>query len=320
MIIRAPQADDLLPISLASLPLTSTVGVNVYLKTRPGEPPLLFSAAHNPISREHFEELMHKGSSKLFIHRSDRDLYQQAVRECWETLVFDRSLPVLQRLAAVHEMTREALSEQLTLDHTDNIVQTCRHYGVTSVAVLGDDPVELSKLDRSLHHDFSAATHATNVSAYTALLGRALGFAELELGQLATGALLHDLGMLDVATIVVNKPGRLQDCERRAIQGHPGLGLQRVIERRDLAAGAMMMIYQHHERWNGSGYPVGLSGKEIHPWSRLCSIVDVYAAMTCSRPHRQAVNSQTALAVLDRGAGSEFDQEMVRCWQRIVLN
>lgn len=320
MITRAPQAEELLPISLATLPLTSTVGVNIYLKTRPGEPPLLFSAAHNPIDREHFEELVHRGSDKLFIHRSDRDLYQQAVRECWESLVFDRSLPVLQRLAAVHDMTREALGEQLTLGHTDNIVQTCRHYGVTSIAVMGNDHVDMSKLQHALHHDASAATHAAKVSAYSALLGRALGLADLELGQLATGALLHDIGMLDIASVVVNKPGRLQDCERRAVQGHPGLGLQRVIDRRDLSAGVMMMIYQHHERWNGTGYPVGLSGKEIHPWSRLCSIVDLFAAMTSSRPYRQAANPQTALAVLDRGAGNEFDREMVTCWQRIVLN
>lgn len=318
MITHAPLADDLLPISLATLPLTSTVGVNVYLKTRPSEPPLLFSAAHNPISRQHFEELMRKGASKLFIHRKDRDLYQQAVRDCWQSLLLDRSLPVIQRLAAAHDLTREALVEQFASRRTESIVQTCQHYAASSVAVLGNDPVTVSQLTYSLHTDHSLATHATNISAYATLLGRELGLAGNELAQLTTGAMLHDMGMLDVDAVILNKPGRLLDCERRLVQGHPGLGLQRVIDRRDLAEGAMMMIYQHHERLNGTGYPVTLSGNEIHPWGRLCSIVDVYAALTCDRPQRQPVLSQTALAVLERGAGIEFDREMVTCWRRIA--
>lgn len=318
MITHSPLADDLLPISLATLPLTSTVGVNVYLKTRPGEPPLLFSAAHNPIRREHFEELMHKGSSKLFIHRNDRDLYQQAVRECWDTLLLDRSLPVLQRLAAVHDLTREALIEQFESKHLESLIQTCQHFAATSVAVLGDDPVTAAEIGDALHHDPSLATHATNAAAYAALLGRRLGFATSELSRIVAGALLHDLGMLEIDSVLLNKPGRLQTCEHRQVQGHPALGLQRVIDRHDLCEGVMMMIYQHHERMNGSGYPVGIDGNEIHAWSRLCSVVDVYSALTSHRPHRQPVNTLTALAVLDRGAGSEFDREMVTCWRRIA--
>lgn len=318
MITHSSLADDLLPISLATLPLTSTVGVNVYLKTRPSEPPLLFSAAHNPISRQHFEELMRIGSSKLFIRRKDRDLYQQAVRDCWDTLLLDRSLPVLQRLAAVHDLTRESLIEQFESRHFDSLIKTCQHYGAASVAVLGDDPVTVAEVREGLHHDRSLATHATNVAAYSALLGRRLGFAATDLAQLVTGALLHDLGMLDIEGVVLNKPGRLFDCERRLVQGHPALGLQRVIERNDLVEGTMMMIYQHHERMNGSGYPVGVAGEEIHTWSRVCAIADVFSALTCGRPQRQSVNPQTAAAVLDRGAGSDFDREIVSCWRRIA--
>ena len=320
MITYAPLAEDLLPISLATLPLTSTVGVNVYLKTRPGEPPLLFSAAHNPISRSHFEELILKGSDKLFIHRRDRDLYRQAVKDCWQTLLLDRSLPLLQRLAAVNELTRESMAEKLAVGDTEHIVSTSRQWAASCVAVLGDDEVSLSALADRLHTDCTLATHVANVSLFATLLGRELGYVSQDLEHLAAGALLHDLGMLDVEPIVLNKPGRLQDDERRLIQGHPGLGLQRVIQRCDLPEGSMMMIYQHHERMNGSGYPVGLSGNEIHPWSRLCSIVDVYVALTSHRPQRQALVSPTALAVLDRGTGSEFDQEIVTCWRRLLLN
>ncbi len=170
-----------------------------------------------------------------------------------------------------------------------------------------------------LRSDHSRVTHALNVFAYTTLLARGLGFSHGELAQLATGALLHDLGMLDVDPLVINKPDRLNDNERRQVQAHPGLGLQRVIDRYDLSAGVMMMIYQHHERLNGSGYPVGIAVDEMHPWSRLCCVAEVYAALTSTRPYRQAIVPQTAIAVLDRGAGIEFDREIVTCWRRMVL-
>ncbi len=319
MNLQAPQADDLLPISLATLPLTATVGVNVYLLTRPSEPPLLFSAAHIPISREQFEDLMHRGSSKLYIHREDRNLYRQAVQERWESLLEDQSLPTPQRLATVFDMARDSIIEQAAWGDTDGMIRTCQHYGSSCVAALGENPLELSELNRILTRDCSYASHAVNVCAYTILLGRSLGFSRSELEQQATAAMLHDLGMLDIDEAIWTKPDRLEDGERRQINTHPALGLQRLISRSDLSEGALMMIYQHHERWNGTGYPVAVSGDEIHPWSRMCSIVDVYDAMTSQRPHRRAFVPQTALAVLDRGAGTLFDQEMVSCWRHLAL-
>ncbi len=316
MITRAPQAEDLLPISLATLPVTSTVGVNLYLKTRPSEPPLLFSAAHNPITREHFEQLMRTGSTYLFIHRQDRDLYQHAVRQHWQSLLLDTSLPVLQRLAAVYELARESVGDVLATRDIEALVQTCQYYATTSASILGDAAVTAIQLSAVLHHDDQPATRATNVAAYAMLLGRALGLASGELIHLAIGGLLHDLGMQDIDSNLLSKPGRLLECERRVLKSHPALGLQRVLERNDLAEGAIMMIYQHHERCDGSGYPVGLSASEIHPWSRLCAIADVYDALTSGRPYRPAASRETALAILEGGAHTEFDREMVNCWQR----
>ncbi len=66
-----------------------------------------------------------------------------------------------------------------------------------------------------------------------------------------------------------------------------------------------MMIYQHHERLQGQGYPVGVSGKDIHPWAKICGIVDVYEALTSARPYRQALSAQTALTILEKGESTE---------------
>ena len=76
----------------------------------------------------------------------------------------------------------------------------------------------------------------------------------------------------------------------------------------------LLMVYQHHERIDGKGYPVRLVGDEIHPWARMLTVVDVFDALTSKRPYREAMRLSDALDFLERGAGTHFDKEMVQCW------
>ena len=312
--------DDLLPISLATASLTSSLGINVYLKPGPSEPAILYSAGHIGIGSEQLNDLISDGCSKLYIHSQDREHYQQAMRDNWQELLLNQQLPALNRVAALHDIVRTVLHYEFDHGTTESIVANCQSLGQGSVEALGDDPIVLKDLVRVLSHDYGTFTHSTNVSAYAVLLGRSLGFSSAELAEIATGGLLHDLGKLDIDQQILNKPGKLDEQERRQIEMHPTLGLQRVVERDDLSQGVLMMVYQHHERMNGQGYPVGLSGSQIHPWGRLCAIVDVYEALTSDRPYRQALSTQTALAVLQKGCGTEFDEEMLACWQKLLIN
>ena len=79
-----------------------------------------------------------------------------------------------------------------------------------------------------------------------------------------------------------------------------------------------MMVYQHHERNDGTGYPVGLRGDDMHPWAKLCAIVDVFEALTSQRPYRTPMTHQKALDVLKRESGSALDPEMLQCWISII--
>ena len=80
------------------------------------------------------------------------------------------------------------------------------------------------------------------------------------------------------------------------------------------------MAYSHHERLDGRGYPVGLVGKEIHPWARICMIVDVFEALTSERPYRSPMSRRKAIELQQRDAGSAFDTDMLRCWTEIIKN
>jgi putative nucleotidyltransferase with HDIG domain len=309
--------DQLLPISIKTLSRSLAVGINIYI-CLPSGSPVLFSAADDVAAPGSLERTIEAGIATLYIAPYDREHYQQYLRENWRALAAHDCDSTVARIAVISEVIRDVLSDQFANGTTESIVDNCQSLGTNIASVLGNDSVIVGELGRVLHHDYGTFTHSANVAAYAVLLGRALGFCEPELAQLATGALLHDIGKLDVDSRILNKPGRLDEFELREMRRHPTNGLERVAGREDLQAGQCMMIYQHHERCDGSGYPVGCDQAEIHPWARLCAIVDVFEALTSLRPYRAKLTHEAALTILNRGCGTEFDKEMLECWHKIA--
>ena len=314
----ANQCDTLIPVSITMLTQASALGVNIYLCAKPNDPPVLFCSALNSIDIARVERLQSEGITKLYIHPDDREKYQTHLRDSWQDLLADEQRPTVDCASVMSEVIRDVLKEQFATGTTESIVETCKQFGTATAKVLGREPVVLKELARVLHHDYGTFTHSANVAAYAVLLGQALGYSLDDLEQLAAGGLLHDLGKLEISDRILNKPGKLAEEEMNEIRLHPIRGLERVAHRSDLSEGQLMMIYQHHERCDGSGYPVGSNRHEIHPWGRLCAIVDVYEALTSVRPYRRSLSNQTAITILERGRGSEFDEEMLSCWLHLM--
>lgn len=109
-------------------------------------------------------------------------------------------------------------------------------------------------------------------------------------------------------------PGPLTREERDTVRTHTQSGYETLFRRKDLNFSQLMMVYQHHERWDGRGYPVQLVGREIHPMARLTAVADVFDALTAARPYRKALRAAVVLEFLRDHAGRHFDKEMVSCW------
>ena len=159
-------------------------------------------------------------------------------------------------------------------------------------------------------------------SLAVANLSRAVGV-ELVLGEealevLALGALLHDVGKLGVAAAILEKPDPLTEEEWKVIKRHPEIGA-RMIEPLESLSGAIPVIRHHHERPDGSGYPDGLEGDEIPLGARIVAATDAYDAMVRSRPHRESRSPTEAIGELTRGAGSQFDSEVVAIVARVAV-
>ncbi|MBV8817838.1 MAG: HD-GYP domain-containing protein, partial [Acidobacteriaceae bacterium] len=152
--------------------------------------------------------------------------------------------------------------------------------------------------------------HSRRVSAAARDVAVAMELTAAECETIRIGALLHDIGKIGVADHVLQKPGRLTEEEFRMIQQHPEIG-RRIIEGIQGFEAYVPIVELHHENWDGTGYPRGLSGTEVPLGARIVHVVDAYDAMTSDRPYRPGMASGRALEILKECAGTQFDAEVV---------
>ncbi|MFC1914874.1 diguanylate cyclase [Chloroflexota bacterium] len=152
--------------------------------------------------------------------------------------------------------------------------------------------------------------HSKRVEEYAVALAKALDLEPLEISNIRTCALLHDIGKIGISGEVLNKVGKLTAEEREAIGGHPQLGAS-IARHASQLAPCIAGILHHHEKYDGMGYPKGLKGKDIPLAARILAITDAFAAMTSIRPYAETLSQEAALEEIGRGAGTQFDPELV---------
>lgn len=158
--------------------------------------------------------------------------------------------------------------------------------------------------------DSYTARHALGVTDYAVAAGRCMGLTEAEIVALERAALLHDIGKIGIAESILLKPKQLTREEYLAVQEHSDMGA-RIIESIPFLKDLVPIVRHHHERWDGGGYPDGLSGENIPRLARVLAVADAYDAMTSDRPYRRAMRESVAQDELARAAGTQFDPEAV---------
>ena len=144
-----------------------------------------------------------------------------------------------------------------------------------------------------------------------------MGMSQAEVDTLNRGGLLHDIGKIGIPVSLLDKPGKLTEEEFAEIKTHPEIG-EKILEPIEAYKDITPMIVQHHERYDGKGYPRGLSGEAIDLNARILCVADVYDALVSNRPYRQGWIQQKATTFIAEGAGSHFDPEVVRVFSEVV--
>ncbi|MFO7735119.1 MAG: response regulator [bacterium] len=152
--------------------------------------------------------------------------------------------------------------------------------------------------------------HSERVTMYSVATAQEMGMSSQQIEILYKGGRLHDIGKIGLHYEKLNKPGKLTEEEWEMFRKHPAIG-KSILKPMEFLSQFVPVVYQHHERWDGGGYPSGLKGDEIQIEARIVAIADTYDAMTSDRPYRKALSHEIAFKEIEKCSGTQFDPEIV---------
>jgi putative nucleotidyltransferase with HDIG domain len=158
--------------------------------------------------------------------------------------------------------------------------------------------------------------HSERVVSYSLRLGREYGLSREQMKALEFGSLLHDIGKIGVPDSILRKPAKLTEEEWVLMREHPLHG-QQILRGIDFLQGAARVVAQHHEKWDGTGYPLGLQQEEIDVNARIFAVADAFDAITSDRVYRKGKSYEAASKELDDWAGRQFDPKVVEAFHRV---
>ncbi|MBF0291956.1 MAG: response regulator [Nitrospinae bacterium] len=168
--------------------------------------------------------------------------------------------------------------------------------------------------------DNETGLHVIRMSHYSRMLAIKIGMTEEEADRMLNAAPMHDLGKIGIPDNILLKPGKLNVEEWKLMQQHPAWGVEIIgdHENSELLEWAATIALTHHEKWNGSGYPKGLKGKDIPIIGRIVAVADVFDALTSERPYKKEWSVEEAMVFIKKEAGAHFDPDIIMAFENIL--
>ncbi len=258
---------------------------------------------------------------QLYVSEDQRKLYMKSLVQSddvgdEETVTFikDSAIKYLHDVFDPEkEFSTEVLYETIEgcKDAVENMIDVLDDYSIDSLRAL---------IGNLSGHDFYTYDHSINVSMYCITIMRVLkpSASRSELVHSGLGGLLHDLGKIKIPTEILNKPEGLSNEEFNTIKTHPTLGIGLILDNQEMNFDDLdlniiaRVVHEHHENWDGKGYPRGLKAKEIHLLARVCAIADFFDAITTKRSYAEVMTITEALGVMEKTVNKKIDEKIFK--------
>jgi len=219
------------------------------------------------------------------------------------------TINVLANLAQDLKTSLANLSAEKTVD-----INTLKMGASQLVDDIGKNRHLLPNLEDIHTYDDYLFFHSINVAILSVMTGISLGLHKGDMADLALGSLLHDIGMIMIDPAILNNQEKLTPQQIAEIQKHPEIGFNILHNGYEVSATAAHIAYQHHERFDGSGYPRGLREKQILEHARIAAVADTYHAIITDHPYRRAYSSSEAVMIIKKLTGTHFDPDVVEAF------
>lgn len=258
------------------------------------------------IKPKHIYYLKRMGVNAVYVH--DPRLEDVEVRDLATDELRSESRALI---AQIMKDVDSASAEKKGLAFKEKEVQDVISKVVNQVLNVKDAPVQISDIRTQDGYVFA---HSVNCCLLATLIGARMNYEARFLHVLATGALIHDIGLVAIPRAILKKPGALTDEEYSSVKKHPAIGYELFRRSKMFSERVGEVILSHHERYLGQGYPGGLREKEIPSLARIVMVADVFDALTSDKVYRLAYPVHKAMEMLNDWSGELFDPEVVDCF------
>ncbi len=313
---KKTEISEYLPIYLESLIIDTVLDFDLYI--RKDRDYILFRASALSFSEKNKNALLENRIDRLYIPAENQIEYQKYIENNIIRIIDDDNIDSIAKAGIVYDCAKLLVNDVFKKPTLGKNIKRCKSMVESTVSLILDKQDNFYNLLKMMSFDYRTYTHSVNVCTFALALARFIGIKDEEqLNLLGNGALLHDIGKTKVPDSILNKRGPLDPSEMEIIRNHPRWGIDIINITNLISHESHYPILQHHERMNKTGYPNSIGNGDIHLFSRITAIADVFDAMTTERVYRSAIETFPALMIM-YGEKDGFDQELLENFTKLL--
>ncbi len=297
------------PIDIHTLRSDTLQSFDVFFKTHEDKM-VLYCANGKVVNEKVRESIKSRAITNLYILKKHKIYYDLYIEEILPNILNDPEIETHVKTKTAYDSVMN-IAKSLFESPKADIIQRYKNTIFNTMEFVFKDNEALQNLISLTTFDFSIYNHNINVGIFSIGLTNELldDFQDYNLPEIVAGFFLHDIGKCSISPNILNKNGPLSNAEWRIIKKHPEEGCKILKKFNALTEETEIIVSQHHERYNGKGYPKGLERDEIHIYAKICAIADVFDALTSFRPFRKKYSSFRALTIMKKEMYRDFDPE-----------
>ncbi len=292
------------------------LGVDIYILQDARH--VLYRRAELPFTEENRQNLVESGHELVYIAARDRRQFQLYVEATIAKILDSPRIVLEKKSKIVYDVTTYLMKDVFSDPRDGDKIKRSKRLVKHTVDLLRSGREASKQLMRLTAHDYRTYTHSVNTTIFAIGLCERVFHEEngIDFYELGCGFLLHDLGKSQIDLKILNKPGPLSDEEWGVMKKHPEYGCELLDAVGELSDTMKPIVLEHHEHYQGGGYPTGKAGEAIHPYGRICCLCDTFDALTTERTYRRAFTTFEALTTMQGEMVDQFDPQY---FEQLVL-
>ncbi|MFN8790846.1 MAG: HD-GYP domain-containing protein [Bdellovibrionales bacterium] len=262
-------------------------------------------------------ELLHgrDTGASFFVRNSDKEIYRAWVKE----EINSNNVGPAQKAKILRESSIAIMEDLFEVPDVNVALDEAKPIVAEFIDFMEAHPDSMHFMLSLSGHDFYTYNHSLDVSIYALGLGKVLGYDKKTLEELGLGSLFHDVGKRNVSLDILCKKGPLDEAEWAQMKMHATYGLQILDQHPGISDAVKAAAFEHHESWEGNGYPQQIRGQEIHPFARIVALTDTYDAMTTQRSYNKPMSPLDALTMMKEKLAGRYDPEMLKAMHSVLF-